>query len=177
MDSYYSLRATQRTSKDFTLSLDIARPLRSRLKMWNDSLPPALALRQPERADSRGMARLSGNPSLSLAYIVATMTLYRALLRPLENLTSIEEEDHGIVGSRLAVRKGAKECAREVVEFVENLGRGALDAFWHSCNSPTPFPKLDNTDEECCRVTSELCNRLFIPNATSCHVRERSRVK
>ncbi|KUJ08440.1 uncharacterized protein LY89DRAFT_690899 [Mollisia scopiformis] len=132
MDSYYSLRATQRTSKDFTLSLEIARPLRSRLKIWNDSLPPALALRQPERVDSRGMTRLSANPSLSLAYIVATMTLFRALLRPLENLTSVEEEDHGIVGSRLAVRAGAKECAKEVVEFVENLGRGALDAFWHS---------------------------------------------
>ncbi|KAE8449259.1 hypothetical protein EG329_008426 [Mollisiaceae sp. DMI_Dod_QoI] len=132
MDSYYSLRATQRTSKDFTLSLELARPLRSRLKLWNDSLPPALALRQPERVDSRGMTRLSANPSLSLAYIVATMTLFRALLRPLENLTSVEEEDHGIVGSRLAVRAGAKECAKEVVEFVENLGRGALDAFWHS---------------------------------------------
>lgn len=133
MDSYYSLRATQRTSKDFTHSLDLARPLRSRLKAWNDSLPPELALRQPERVDSRGMARLSGNLSLSLAYIVATMTLFRALLRPLENLTSVEEEDHGIVGSRLAVRAGAKECAKEVVEFVENLGRGSLDAFWHSC--------------------------------------------
>lgn len=133
MDSYYTLRATQRTSKDFTLSLDLARPLRSRLKAWNDSLPPALALRQPERVDSRGMARLSGNPSLSLAYIVATMTLFRALLRPLENLSNVEEEDHRIVGSQLAVRAGAKECAKEVVEFVENLGRGALDAFWHSC--------------------------------------------
>jgi hypothetical protein len=132
MDSYYSLRATQRTSKDFKLSLDLARPLRQRLKVWNDSLPPALALRQPERVDSRGMIRLSGNPSLSLAYIVATMTLFRALLRPLENITSVEEENHGINGSR-AVRHGAKECAKEVVEFVENLGRGALDAFWHSC--------------------------------------------
>jgi hypothetical protein len=137
MDSYYSLRATQRTSKDFTLSLDLARSLRTRLKMWNDSLPPGLALRQPERLDSRGMARLSGNPSLSLAYIVATMTLFRALLRPLANLTTVEEEDHGIVGSRLAVRAGAKECAKEVVEFAENLGRGALDAFWHSCKPPT----------------------------------------
>ena len=136
MDSYYSLRATQRTSKDFTLSLELARSLRSRLKSWNDSLPPALALRKPEQADSRGVVRLSGNPSLSLAYIVTTMTLFRALLRPLENLTSVEEEDHGIVGSRLAVRAGAKECAKEVVEFVENLGRGALDAFWHSCSSP-----------------------------------------
>jgi hypothetical protein len=133
MDAYYSLRATQRTSKDFTLSLEIARPIRSRLKAWNDSLPPALSLRQNDRVDSRGMAKLSGNPSLSLAYIIATMTLFRALLRPLENLTSVQEEDHGIVGSRLAVRAGAKECAKEVVEFVENLGRGALDAFWHSC--------------------------------------------
>ncbi|KAL3427581.1 fungal specific transcription factor [Phlyctema vagabunda] len=132
IDQFYTLRATKRTSKDFTLSLDLARPLRTRLKAWNDSLPPALSLRHAERVDSRGMARLSGNPSLSLAYIVATMTLFRALLRPLENLSSVEEEDHGIVGSRLAVRAGAKECAKEVVEFVENLGRGALDAFWHS---------------------------------------------
>ncbi|RDW71375.1 hypothetical protein BP6252_07938 [Coleophoma cylindrospora] len=132
MNQYYTLRATQRTSKDFMLSLDLARPLRTRLKAWNDSLPPALSLRHSERVDSRGMARLSGNHALSLAYIVATMTLFRALLRPLENLSSVEEEDHGIVGSRLAVRAGAKECAKEVVEFVENLGRGALDAFWHS---------------------------------------------
>lgn len=133
MDAYYSLKASQRTSKDFHLSLELARPLRSRLKAWNDSLPPELSLRNPERVDAIGMTKLSGNPSLSLAYIVATMTLFRALLRPLENLTSIEEEDHGLVGSRLAVRAGAKECAKEVVEFVENLGRGALDAFWHSC--------------------------------------------
>ena len=133
MDSYYTLRATQHTSKDFALSLDLARPLRTRLKAWNESLPPALSLRHAERVDSRGMASLSGNSSLSLAYIVATMTLFRALLRPLENLSSVEDEDHGIVGSRLAVRAGAKECVKEVVEFVENLSRGAIDAFWHSC--------------------------------------------
>jgi len=136
MDAYYSVKASQRTSKDFGLSLELARPLRSRLKAWNDSLPPELSLRNPERVDARRMAKLSGNPSLSLAYIVATMTLFRALLRPLENLPTIEEKDHGIVGSRLAVRAGAKECAKEVVEFVENLGRGALDAFWHSCEYP-----------------------------------------
>ena len=133
MDAYFTVRATQRTSKDYTLSLDLARPLRSRLKAWNDSLPPVLALRHAERLDSRGVARLSGNPSLSLAYIVATMTLFRALLRPLENLTNLADDDHGVSSSRLAIRAGAKECAKEVVEFVENLGRGALDAFWHSC--------------------------------------------
>lgn len=130
IDSYFTLRATQRTSKDFALSLDLARPLRSRLKTWNDSLPSSMSLRQPEHLDSRGLAQLSGNPSLSLAYIIATMTLFRALLRPLENLKNVED---AAMGSRLAVRAGAKECAKEVVEFVENLGRGALDAFWHSC--------------------------------------------
>lgn len=130
MDSYYSLHATRRTSKDFSTSLQIARDLRQRLKQWNDSLPPALAIRQPERNDSLGSARLSGNPSLSLAYIVTQMTLFRALLRPLENLSA--EEVSGGEAMR-AVRQGAKQCAKDVVEFVENLGRGALDGFWHSC--------------------------------------------
>lgn len=139
MDSYYSLRATQRTSKDFQHSVELARSLRQRLKTWNASLPPALAIRQPERADTRSMAQLSGNPSLSLAYIVTQMTLFRALLRPLENLGSLDEEDRRVAGSRdavQAVKVGAKECAKEVVEFVENLRQGALDAFWHSCTFP-----------------------------------------
>jgi hypothetical protein len=139
MDSYYSLRASQRTSKDFSLSLNIAKPLRSRLKTWSENLPPALSLKQHDRSDNHGMAPLSGNPSLSLACIVVQMTLFRALLRPLENLSSVQEEDHGIVGSRRAVRAGAKGCAKDVVEFVENLGRGALDAFWHSCEHCTLF--------------------------------------
>ncbi|KAH6670108.1 fungal-specific transcription factor domain-containing protein [Halenospora varia] len=132
MDSYYTLGASRRTSKDFNHSLELARPLRNRLKAWNDSLPPTMALRQPDRVDSRGLTRLSGNSSLSLAYIVATMTLFRALMRPLENLTQGEEEDQRMTMSRNAVRTGAKECAKEVVEFVEGLSRGALDAFWHS---------------------------------------------
>jgi hypothetical protein len=140
MDSYYTLRATQRTAKDLTLSLDIARSLRARLKSWRDSLPPSLALNQPERVDSRGMACLSGNSSLSLAYIVATMTLFRALLRPLGNLSDVEDADRGVISSKIAVRAGAKECAKEAVEFVEILGRGALDAFWHSCMSYPSYP-------------------------------------
>jgi hypothetical protein len=133
MDSFYSVRATQRTAKDFRLSLELGRPLRTRLKAWNDSLPPALRRQNADHVDARSMAKLSGNHSLSLAYIVATMTLFRALLRPIENFTTAEEEDHNIVKSRAAVRAGARECAKEVVEFVENLEKGALDAFWHSC--------------------------------------------
>jgi hypothetical protein len=140
MDSFYSLRASQQTCKDLTLSLNLAGPLQSRLKAWRASLPPALALGQPDRVDSRGMTFLSGNSSLSLAYIVATMTLYRALLRPLGNLVDGEEADHNVIVNRVAIRGGATECAKEAVEFVENLGRGALDAFWHSCKPPSSDP-------------------------------------
>ncbi|KAG9239872.1 hypothetical protein BJ878DRAFT_537436 [Calycina marina] len=78
-DAFCTLKATKRTSKDFTLSLKTAHPL--------------------------------------------------PLLRPLEYLTLDEEEDHGIVGPRLAVRAGAKQCAEEVVDFVENISPGALDEF------------------------------------------------
>lgn len=169
MDSYYTIRATQRTSRNFTLSLDLARSLRKGLTEWKDSLPPALSMRQAGRVDSR----ISGNPSLSLAYIVATMTLFRALLRPLENLSSAEEQDRSIVEGRLAVRAGAKECAKEVVEFVENLGRGALDAFWHSCTQPYPYPH--GTKLTTHRVTSQLCHRLFLPHATPRHFSKRHR--
>lgn len=141
MDSYFSLRATKLTSRDFHRSLELAHPLRSRLRTWNESIPPALSPRSSDPVDPRGMVHLSANPSLMLAYIVATMTLFRALLRPLDNLTDVEEEDQGIIASRQAVRSWARDCANEVVEFVEHLGRGALDAFWHSCNYP---PLLSN---------------------------------
>ena len=180
MDSYYSLRATQRTCRDLNLSLEIARSLRARLKSWRDSLPPSLSPNNPEqqRVDSRGMTTcLSGNSALPLAYIVATMTLFRALLRPLENLS--DQADQGFMGSRAAVRAGAKECAKEAVEFVEGLGRGALDAFWHSCKQYTisfiyPYfffrlarvPNILNS-----RVPGELRNRLLIPDAAPRDIR------
>lgn len=135
VDTFFSLRASQRTSKNFYLSLDLGKPLRGRLTTWNASMRPFLATQSASKADSRGGQRLDGNASLCLAYIVATMTLFRALLRPLENLTMNEEEDHDFVSSRQAVRSGAKACAEEVVGFAENLGRGAMDAFWHSCKS------------------------------------------
>lgn len=136
MDSYYTLSASKATSNDFPHSLDLAWPLRSRLKAWNDSLPASLSLRRSEAVDSRGLVKLSGNPSLSLAYIVATMTLYKALMRPLLNSSDSDGAkvlEKGIEGSVEAAKEGARACAREVVEFVEGLGRGALEGFWHSC--------------------------------------------
>jgi hypothetical protein len=139
IDAYYSVKAIQRTSNDFGLSLELARPLRTRLERWNDSLPLPLLMRGLDCVDVGGVPKLSANPSLFLAYIVVTITLFHALLRPAEKLSAIEEEDHSIVGNRLAVRASAKKCAKELVDFVEQLGRDAPDAFWHSCSSPFPL--------------------------------------
>lgn len=129
LDTYYSVRASQRTSRDFLLSLDLARSLRSRLKSWSDAFhPPHLA----DNVDYRGVPRPSGDPSLRLAFIVANMTLLQALLRSIENTRSVEMQDHVTLTSMMAVRAGAREYANNAVEFVEKLERGATDAFWHS---------------------------------------------
>lgn len=124
-EAFYTLRATRRTSKDFALSVELARPLKSRLGVWYDTLPPALRNNGDQRSGDTTI-RLSGNPSLTLAYMVATMTLFRALLRPLDNITSTT------VPGAAHVRTSARDCAKQVVEFVEGLGRGAMEAFWHS---------------------------------------------
>jgi hypothetical protein len=73
------------------------------------------------------------------------------------------------------VRAGAKECAKEVVEFVENLGRGALDAFWHSCKL---YSSLISTHhlKAILRVTGELRYSLILPYAAVIDLRERGGV-
>jgi hypothetical protein len=77
---------------------------------------------------------LDGNASLGLAYIVTAMTLYRALLRAIENQSPMWSDVND--AGRVAILAGAKECSKEAVEFVEELTRGDVgvwDAFWHSC--------------------------------------------
>jgi hypothetical protein len=92
----------------------------------------------PEPGNKRNisMDSLDGNTSLGLAYIVTAMTLYRALLRAIENQSPAWNDVND--AGRVAILAGAKECSKEAVEFVEDLSRGDVgvwDAFWHSCTS------------------------------------------
>jgi hypothetical protein len=152
VNSYYTIRATARTANSFSLSLELARPLRIRLRKWKESFtyPTVSDISQqdensePHRSINESRENLDGNASLSLAYIIAAMTLYRALLRAIENQTSSSWDDATEAG-RMAVLAGAKECSKEVVEFVEELSRGdpgVWDAFWHSCTSPTAHRRV-----------------------------------
>ncbi|KAF2109727.1 fungal-specific transcription factor domain-containing protein [Lophiotrema nucula] len=158
VQAFYSIRATSQTANNFALSLDRAKPLRSRLKGWREESSEAIAsVRSPiltrndshspeattngtlKDADNDNAETLDGNASLRLAYIIAVMTLYRALLRAIENTPIETNDDESIAiqaAGRAAVLAGAKECAKEAVEFAEDLrSRGAVgvwDAFWHS---------------------------------------------
>jgi hypothetical protein len=80
---------------------------------------------------------LDGNPALGFAYIVATMTLFRALLRPLSNGHIGDEmdgdDDSMMHRERRTVLMRAKECGKEAIEFIEGLNHGVWDAFWHGC--------------------------------------------
>lgn len=155
--AFYTIRATSQTTNNFTLSLDRAKPLRARLYEWRGQSNEAIAAtRSPITArngihsldattsnpssafENDTVETLDGNASLRLAYIIAVMTLYRALLRAIEN-TPVEVNNvrAGIhAAGRAAVLAGAKECAKEAVEFAEDLRSrdaiGVWDAFWHS---------------------------------------------
>ncbi|OBU01787.1 hypothetical protein VE01_00479 [Pseudogymnoascus verrucosus] len=124
LDSYFSVRATQRTASNFALSLDLGRGLRARLDAWSEGLPRALFVR------GAPVRRGGGDAGLYLGYLVANMTLFRGLMRPLEGGGAGQEMGMGSGG---AVRAGARECAEEAVVFVEGLaGAGGVEGFWHS---------------------------------------------
>ena len=130
IESYFTMRAASRTARNFSLSLELAKPLRSSLKQWKVSYDAYLT--SPQNSN-RPRAILDGNASLGLAYPVANMILFRALLRPLEHFSDTTDEGPRMDGGQEAVRAGAKACCIEIVDYVEHLQRGVWDAFWHSC--------------------------------------------
>jgi hypothetical protein len=126
--AFFTVAASKRTQRDFTLSIDLAKPFRRRLKEWKTSYDSFLLAQGTGTARSR--SGLDGNASLGLSYLVVNIILFRALLRPVEsNLPSANEPGQA---GRDAVRLGAKTCCIEAVDFVESLRRNVWDAFWHS---------------------------------------------
>ena len=131
LHAFFSIRASARTQHDLALSLEIGRPLRTRLKEWKARFD-AYSLQNRTSQTRSPAGNLDGNASLGLAYPVATIILFRALLRPLESVNVSPAEVERLAAGREAVRMGAKACCIESVEFVEGLGRNAWDAFWPS---------------------------------------------
>lgn len=161
LDAFFTIRAVGRTSSNLSLSLELAKPFRARLKDWKanyDSRP-----QPPQSSSSRHSANLDGNAALELAYPVATMILFRALLRPIGYPNASWDDS-----VREAVRAGARACCIEVVEFVENLKRGVGDAFWHSCT----FPLLPSSiaSNICSSLPSQSCNCFLLYGPRTIHL-------
>jgi hypothetical protein len=93
--TYYTVNAVARTSTDLEYSLDAARSPRARLKDWRNQLPESLkraphAAVPPTTAPARYPQDLDGSGSLYLSYIVTHMSLFRALLRPLDAVPQLD---------------------------------------------------------------------------------------
>lgn len=134
VDAFYTVRATSLTADNFPLSLELAKPLHSRLKAWKDCYSLSIS---PTSSRSGRDIELDGNPALGFAYIVATMTLFRALLRPLDKGNFGDgmdgDDENRLYMERKTVLIDATECSKEAIEFIEGLNHGVWDAFWHGC--------------------------------------------
>lgn len=149
--TYYTVRTMSRTSNDLQLTLDLARVPRAQLKAWLDNLGPSLRLLPRGSGDQTDRARLhsvdysqqhelDGSGSIHLSYIVTHMTLFRALLRPLENWTDMvdcrPEQAETMFNGAKAVVRGSLVCVGDFVEFLESLRDAQWNAFWHSWSRP-----------------------------------------
>lgn len=144
--TFYTVRASKLTANDLQASLAAARPLRAKLCLWNERLPARLKARNRtgDRKHLESSANaLDANASLHLSYIATHMTLFRALLRPLDQCFDIGRQSPNnmelIHDRALAIVKGAIICVKELVEFVEGLTDAQWNAFWHSCKTSHPF--------------------------------------
>lgn len=153
MEAFFTVRSSSRTSTNLELSLDVARPLRAKLKQWHNALPPDVKSQISqitERGNAKGSRQLQLNASASFyfSYLTVQLTLLRALLRPVSALATLSVDASSVndgtyvPGRELpeekkegakAVIQGAMAFVKEAVEFVENLGGSEWDAFWHSC--------------------------------------------
>jgi hypothetical protein len=127
----FSLRATRALGNSLEATLEAAKPLRIRITEWNQQLPEALKLASLSSTPS-GSAHLKqspsheldGNGSLYLAHITAKIELFRAMLR-----TTVTDST---TNAFQALRTGALAVAREIFDFLDNLGARELEAFWTS---------------------------------------------
>lgn len=144
--TYYTTRGIGRTAHDLPLSLDLARSSRARLKEWRDNLssgyrtligksqlPAAYDAGTPTQD---GEDEMYGIGAVYLCYIITHMTLFRALLRPLDRWPTIAlqspNEAEGLFTAAKAVIKGSILCVKEFVEMLENMSGSQWNGFWHS---------------------------------------------
>lgn len=151
----FSLRASQRLSSNFDLTLEVARGLLEKLKEWWSLIPSGLKL-PVDRSGPRSNC-------LQFAYLLLEAFIFRTLLRPMvrsaappplfeetetptpfnvdDYITQIIEaeevepipaidmsKEHGN-----AVLNAAEKCAGTILRFVMRMTSDDFAAFWYAC--------------------------------------------
>lgn len=143
MEAFFTVRASARTSTSLELSLDVARPLRAKLKQWHDTLPPDVKgqiSQITERGNSTGtrqlnpssFCRLNASASFYVSYLTVQLSLLRALLRPVTALATQfvdagavddadSDDDVYVPGRDIPVeqKEGAKAVIKGAMAFVK----------------------------------------------------------
>lgn len=128
-NTFFTIKASKATARDFGATFELAKPLRSRLYSWKESFDLFHSLQRcPEYR-----TKLDGNASLGFAYHSLTVLLFRALMRPLESSCGTMDDVEMREDSRESVRLGARACCADIVEYLEQIQPGAWNAFWHKC--------------------------------------------
>ncbi|KAL5338160.1 fungal-specific transcription factor domain-containing protein [Aspergillus crustosus] len=139
--SFFTLAASDHTSSSLSVSLELAKNLRLRLKTWSDSLPESL---QPHGrrmtmmdTDESDDTELGGNFSLTLAYMTTQLAIYRALIRP---ISLVALQCHAWQRSPFsldidldaaeAVVEGALSNTRSLIASLTKLTTAEWDSFW-----------------------------------------------
>lgn len=127
-ETYYTIRAAKDTACDLYKSLEYAKPLRSALNECK------LKIKSEIPVNTIGEPGTSG--CVHLASCVASIVLFRALLRPIQledSATTVNGDIHRPAAAA-AIMTGSINCAREAVELLEHMVSmvGPWSEFWHS---------------------------------------------
>lgn len=127
-ETYYTIRAAKDTASDIYKSLEYAKPLRSALNECKQSIKSEIPV------NTIGEPGTSG--CVHLASCIASIILFRALLRPiqLQDSATAVNGDINLPAAAAAIMTGSINCAREAVELLEHMVSmiGPWSEFWHS---------------------------------------------
>ncbi|KAL3459565.1 hypothetical protein BJX64DRAFT_291069 [Aspergillus heterothallicus] len=140
-----TLKATSRLANDLNSSLNVARPLRTRLNEWYSALPEKYKLQQDPTSTSPGISGPSFAAYLRLSYLTLELFIYRALLRPIgHTVTSKQASSLAPINPHLAGQEdsldtateatyvAAEGCASLIVSYVSGLKSKDFNSFWFS---------------------------------------------
>ncbi|KAL3444612.1 hypothetical protein BJX65DRAFT_310798 [Aspergillus insuetus] len=162
---FYTLKATSRLANDLTLSLSVAKPLRTRLNEWYSALPDQYKLTQDTTSSpQRNSSSLKTAAYLRLSYLTLELFIYRALLRPIGSTVTphrvselqsvvrqatahpVAQQDGGMDAAIEATYIAAEGCASLIVS-VTGLLFYNVELHGHS-SAPSAVPGTRGNREE-----------------------------